>query len=369
MLPPGLDFALYAVGGMTFPIMAFLLTEGYAHTSDVRKYAVRLGVFALIAQVPYSLLFGVQANVLFTLLVGLGILCLGDRFGTAWGAVATIVATLLLAAFADWGSIGLVAIFLFGTLREARRAPSPPFASSKTLLPNQESLPSQAPPSGQAPPPSQAPFPSQTSISGQVPSSSHVPPSNQAPFQPHALSQPLMSSENVSRETFEPQSRTLAAPSAHANSAPRAWVTGKTEQTGQATPIGNVSRETFKKDQVSPARGIPMPLASRTHIPSKPEQSERAESDPNVSRETIPGRRADVFTIVGTMLVLLCVTCLSALSAGDAFALGYALVGFTAATVLLCLYRGRRGHSMKWLFYAYYPLHLFAIWLIAVILM
>lgn len=279
MLPPEIDFALYSVGGMTFPIMAFLLAEGYAHTSDVRRYALRLGIFALIAQVPYSLLFGVQGNVLFTLLIGLGILCLSDRFGTAWGAAATIVATLLLCSFADWGSIGFIAIFLFGTLREASRPPA------RSPLPS-------------SPAPPQAPHLDQTE-----------------------------SIESVSRETFEPQ------------------------------------------DQIAHVSDLPAQCAPSAHSENQAVQFRRTESIEDVSRETSSGRRADVFTIVGTMLLLLCVTCLSAFGAGDPFALGYALVGFTVATMLLCLYRGQRGRSMKWFFYAYYPLHLFAIWLIAVILM
>lgn len=288
MLPPEIDFALYSVGGMTFPIMAFLLAEGYAHTSDVRRYALRLGIFALIAQVPYSLLFGVQGNVLFTLLIGLGILCLSDRFGTAWGAAAAIVATLLLCSFADWGSIGFIAIFLFGTLREASRPPARP------------SIP---------PSPAGAPLPS-----------------SPAPPQAPQLDQ-TGSIENVSRETFEQQ------------------------------------------DRIALASDLPAQHSPSAHSANQAAQFRRMESVEDVSRETSSGRRADVFTIVGTMLLLLCVTCLSAFGAGDPFALGYALVGFTVATMLLCLYRGQRGRSMKWFFYAYYPLHLFAIWLIAVILM
>ena len=42
--------------------------------------------------------------------------------------------------------------------------------------------------------------------------------------------------------------------------------------------------------------------------------------------------------------------------------IGYAVVGFTIATVLVCRYNGRRGLPMKWFFYAYYPLHLLVIW-------
>lgn len=71
--------ALYSLGGLTFPIMAYLLCEGYQHTSSVRRYAERLAVFAVVSQIPYSLLFGATGNVLITLLIGLGMLWLVDR--------------------------------------------------------------------------------------------------------------------------------------------------------------------------------------------------------------------------------------------------------------------------------------------------
>ena len=38
-LPGGAMVALYSLGGLTFPIMAYLLCEGYRHTSSVRRYA------------------------------------------------------------------------------------------------------------------------------------------------------------------------------------------------------------------------------------------------------------------------------------------------------------------------------------------
>lgn len=67
-------FFLYSLGGITFPVMAFLLTEGFVHTSNLKRYAGRLALFACIAQIPYSLLWGATGNVLFTLLISLGLL-------------------------------------------------------------------------------------------------------------------------------------------------------------------------------------------------------------------------------------------------------------------------------------------------------
>lgn len=78
-LPFEAECVLLACGGITFPVMAFLLIEGYRHTSSIRRYAVRLLVFALVAQVPYRLFLASNLNVLFTLLIGLIMLYVHDK--------------------------------------------------------------------------------------------------------------------------------------------------------------------------------------------------------------------------------------------------------------------------------------------------
>ncbi len=65
------------IGRIAFPIFCYLIVEGYYHTSNVWKYTLRLFIFALISQIPFSLAthktpFNFSSlNVFFTLCMGL----------------------------------------------------------------------------------------------------------------------------------------------------------------------------------------------------------------------------------------------------------------------------------------------------------
>lgn len=47
---------LRLVGRIAFPLFAFLLFEGFMHTSDIKKYLMRIGILALISEIPYNLI-------------------------------------------------------------------------------------------------------------------------------------------------------------------------------------------------------------------------------------------------------------------------------------------------------------------------
>ena len=72
-----LYFLTETIGRLTFPIMAYLLVEGFQYTRSRGKYALRLTLFWLLSILPFYYLFEshkpltVDNNILYTLLLGL----------------------------------------------------------------------------------------------------------------------------------------------------------------------------------------------------------------------------------------------------------------------------------------------------------
>ena len=126
------------VGRLTFPIFAFQLTEGYRHTSDFRKYALRLLTFGLIAEIPFNLMisgspvFPFHQNVMFTLLLGLlsirAIDAARENIQSRGPLKSTLKQLLLLSGcllaatigFVDYGFWGVVTVIAFHLLRDFR---------------------------------------------------------------------------------------------------------------------------------------------------------------------------------------------------------------------------------------------------------
>ena len=119
-------FILRSIGRIAFPIYVFLLVEGFFHTRSRTRYAISLGVFALISEPIWDFArFGVlvnpaSQNVFFTLLIGLAALCAVEEFKDA---PLTLVLALLCCAIlaftfgADYGPTGLALVLITYGLR------------------------------------------------------------------------------------------------------------------------------------------------------------------------------------------------------------------------------------------------------------
>lgn len=119
------------IGRLAFPIYCFLLVEGAVHTRNMKKYILRMGIFALISEVPFDLAFyhrlvytGHQ-NVFFTL--GLGLLAIWflehpieqlDIPDVLYKLLVIIAAGLIAEFFnTDYGFTGIAVICIFYYLR------------------------------------------------------------------------------------------------------------------------------------------------------------------------------------------------------------------------------------------------------------
>ena len=119
--------------------MAFLVSEGYRHTHNVRRYAGRLFAFAVVSQVPYGLFFEpvvldlgetsfqlpCTGNVLFTLLLGLAMLVAYDRMKCRPAFWALFAAGTVASVVLDWGVLGPVMILMAHVLPEPDRRAYP----------------------------------------------------------------------------------------------------------------------------------------------------------------------------------------------------------------------------------------------------
>ncbi len=119
-MPDGLFCLLFGFGGLTFPIMAFLLVEGYNHTSNVLRYGQRLLIFALISQVPYGLFLSNQMNVLFTLFICLVLLYAYDHMRSRTLFWVLFVVVTMLTAYCDWGILAPCMVMVLRLVKSPR---------------------------------------------------------------------------------------------------------------------------------------------------------------------------------------------------------------------------------------------------------
>lgn len=124
------------IGRIAFPLFCFLLVEGFLHTSNIKKYIARMGLFALISEVPFDLaIFGKLTlygqNVFFTLFIGL-VMLLAIRASEEklanmsvkvilQGAIVVLSCALSFFLLTDYSYMGILLIAVFYFLRNEPR--------------------------------------------------------------------------------------------------------------------------------------------------------------------------------------------------------------------------------------------------------
>ena len=107
-------------GNFTIVIMCFFITQGLRYTRSVLKYAERLLLCAVISEIPFYLLFGLQLNVLFTLLASLTITYLFDRKGVLV-ALTALALFFPISLICDWSIIAPVFTIIFYALQKKQK--------------------------------------------------------------------------------------------------------------------------------------------------------------------------------------------------------------------------------------------------------
>ena len=120
------------VGRIAFPIFAYVLAEGIYYTKDITKYMMRLGIFALLSEIPYdlaimgSVLEFSHQNVFFTLFFGVLMFWLYKKIEQPGLKTGALVVIFLLGIFAcqclntDYSDIGILLIFAFYMYRDKK---------------------------------------------------------------------------------------------------------------------------------------------------------------------------------------------------------------------------------------------------------
>lgn len=111
---------MHVIGRLTAPIMCYCIAEGYYHTRNVKKYALRLGIFAVISHFPFmffetgKLLCFTRTSVIFTLLCGLLALWAWNEVKNPALKLLAIFVACVLAFKGDWSFWAVLWILIFG---------------------------------------------------------------------------------------------------------------------------------------------------------------------------------------------------------------------------------------------------------------
>lgn len=91
------------IGYFTAPVMCFFLVEGYDYTRSKTKYGLRLLVFALISQIPFSLAFQFgNLNMIYTLLCCFLILVAMEKITNPFLRIIVCMLLLFATIISDW---------------------------------------------------------------------------------------------------------------------------------------------------------------------------------------------------------------------------------------------------------------------------
>jgi len=121
-----LDIWFRVIGRLAFPLFVYLIAEGCRHTKSMEKYLLRLGLFALISEIPFDMAFNrgninffANTNIFYTLFLGAAsvyafqyLKSLPNRLFLVFTPVPVLIAAMTAHTFSsDYHYIGVLFIF------------------------------------------------------------------------------------------------------------------------------------------------------------------------------------------------------------------------------------------------------------------
>ena len=119
---------LHIIGRLTAPIMWFFIVEGYNHTHNLKKYIIRLFVFAIISHFAYTLAFGISfipnsifnaTSVLWSLAWAVVLLMILDNEKiNKYLKILLFILIFLITFPSDWSCIAVFAIIFMNKYKD-----------------------------------------------------------------------------------------------------------------------------------------------------------------------------------------------------------------------------------------------------------
>lgn len=122
-IPDTQCFITQYFGRISYPLFAFILTEGYVHTKNLKKYYIRLIISALISQIPFYYFrvlvdgtsYQMMLNIMFTLILGMLCMTCLDKIEKKYLSIPLTLIIIYIGYLVnvDYGWFGITTIVIF----------------------------------------------------------------------------------------------------------------------------------------------------------------------------------------------------------------------------------------------------------------
>lgn len=117
---------VHFVGRLTAPLMCLFIAEGCRYTSNLKRYVVRLFIFAVLSHFPYIIYFGFKwystTSIIFTLLMGLFAVTFYKKYENKPILSILFISLCCIVAYrSDWSYIAVLWIVSAYILRDNKR--------------------------------------------------------------------------------------------------------------------------------------------------------------------------------------------------------------------------------------------------------